>query len=111
MLHKVELSVSPYDTAWVAMVPAGDSSSQSRFPECLNWILENQNPDGSWAFHPSDPLLVKDSLSSTLACILALQKWDVGQRLVNRGNIFHLLYTSTWALNNWQVLLSFDFEL
>ncbi|OAY25859.1 terpene synthase 6, chloroplastic isoform X2 [Manihot esculenta] len=95
MLHKVELSVSPYDTAWVAMVPAGDSSSQSRFPECLNWILENQNPDGSWAFHPSDPLLVKDSLSSTLACILALQKWNVGQRLVNRGLDF--IGSNKWA--------------
>ncbi|KAJ9169194.1 hypothetical protein P3X46_020654 [Hevea brasiliensis] len=95
MLHKVELSASPYDTAWVAMVPAGDSSNQSRFPECLNWILENQNPDGSWAFHPSDPLLVKDSLSSTLACILALQKWNVGQRLVNRGLDF--IGSNKWA--------------
>ncbi|KAF2304497.1 hypothetical protein GH714_032784 [Hevea brasiliensis] len=86
MLKKdeVELSVSSYDTAWVAMVPSQNSSKQPLFPQCLNWIMENQQPDGSWAFDPAHPLLIKDSLSSTLACLLALHKWNVGDKLVHK---------------------------
>ncbi|KAL0312161.1 UNVERIFIED_CONTAM: Cis-abienol synthase, chloroplastic [Sesamum radiatum] len=85
---KVEISPSAYDTAWVAMVPAWEysGSKQPCFPQCLDWIMENQNPDGSWGLQcPGHPLLVKDSLSCTLACVLALRKWDVGQQLVQRG--------------------------
>lgn len=85
MLNKVELSVSSYDTAWVAMVPSMDSSKHPCFPKCLNWVLENQQLDGSWGLDPTHPLLIKDSLTSTLACVFALHKWNVGQRLVNKG--------------------------
>lgn len=85
MLNKVELSVSSYDTAWVAMVPSMDSSKYPCFPKCLNWVLENQQLDGSWGLDPTHPLLIKDSLTSTLACVFALHKWNVGQRLVNKG--------------------------
>ncbi|KAF2304470.1 hypothetical protein GH714_031870 [Hevea brasiliensis] len=86
MLKKdeVELPVSSYDTAWVAMVPSQNSFKQPLFPECLNWIMENQQPDGSWALDPAHPLLIKDSLSSTLACLLALQKWNVADQLVHK---------------------------
>ena len=92
MLSNVELSVSSYDTAWVVMVPAMDSSKLPLFPKCLNWIMENQQPDGSWGLDLNHPLLVKDSLSSTLACVLALQKWNVGQQLVHKGIHFTLSY-------------------
>ncbi|KDP20673.1 hypothetical protein JCGZ_21144 [Jatropha curcas] len=105
MLHKVDLSVSPYDTAWVAMVPAGDSP---RFPGSLQWILENQNPDGSWASHSTDPLLIKDSLSSTLACILALRRWDVGQTLVCKGLDFIGSYQWAATDRNQRSPIGFD---
>ncbi|XP_057985895.1 ent-kaurene synthase TSP4, chloroplastic-like isoform X2 [Hevea brasiliensis] len=97
MLKKdeVELSVSSYDTAWVAMVPSQNSSKQPLFPQCLNWIMENQQPDGSWAFDPAHPLLIKDSLSSTLACLLALHKWNVGDKLVHKGLDF--IASNIWA--------------
>ncbi|OIT19047.1 cis-abienol synthase, chloroplastic, partial [Nicotiana attenuata] len=80
--QKVELSPSSYDTAWVAMVPSRHSVNEPCFPQCLDWILENQTEDGSWGLNPSHSLLVKDSLSSTLACLLALRKWGVGENQV-----------------------------
>ncbi|KAJ9168340.1 hypothetical protein P3X46_019880 [Hevea brasiliensis] len=97
MLKKdeVELSVSSYDTAWVAMVPSQNSSKQPLFPQYLNWIMESQQPDGSWAFDPAHPLLIKDSLSSTLACLLALHKWNVGDKLVHKGLDF--ITSNIWA--------------
>nr|QWD59165.1 diterpene synthase class I [Aconitum carmichaelii] len=85
MLNNVELSVSSYDTAWVAMVPSHTSLGSPYFPECLNWLLENQLPDGSWGLPDSNPFLVKDTLLSTLASILALKRWNIGEEHVNKG--------------------------
>ncbi|KAI3456651.1 hypothetical protein Pfo_013314 [Paulownia fortunei] len=85
LIHKAELSVSTYDTAWVAMVPSPNSLQEPCFPDCLNWLLENQCHDGSWARPHHHPLLQKDVLSSTLACVLALKKWGVGEERINRG--------------------------
>ncbi|KAM7465911.1 hypothetical protein LguiB_013473 [Lonicera macranthoides] len=86
---KLELSVSSYDTAWVAMVPSNSGlpiqQRQPCFPGCLEWVMENQKADGSWGLNPSHSSLVKESISSTLACVLALQKWKVGEQLVQRG--------------------------
>ncbi|MCL7028698.1 hypothetical protein MKW94_025769 [Papaver nudicaule] len=89
MFTKVELSVSSYDTAWVAMVPSPNSPQLPCFPKCVSWILENQLCDGSWCVADHDnPLLIKDSLSSTLACILALKTWGVGEEHVNKGLLY-----------------------
>ncbi|CAN6241694.1 unnamed protein product [Urochloa humidicola] len=73
------------------MVPApprGSSSSSPRFPRCLDWILRNQHADGSWGLllrHGGAPSLAKDGLSSTLACVLALATWGVGDAHVRKG--------------------------
>lgn len=85
MLGKVELSVSSYDTAWVAMVPSPDSLQAPYFPECLHWLLDNQLCDGSWGLHHRHPSLIKDALSSTLACVLALKRWGIGEQQMNKG--------------------------
>ncbi|CAM8929336.1 unnamed protein product [Rhodiola kirilowii] len=85
MFDKVELSVSAYDTAWVAMVPSPTSPNNPCFPQCLNWLLNNQLLDGSWGINPHEPMLVKDMLSSTLACVLSLKKWGVGEEQMNKG--------------------------
>ncbi|XP_015583550.2 ent-kaurene synthase, chloroplastic isoform X1 [Ricinus communis] len=85
MFDKIELSVSPYDTAWVAMIPSLNSVQAPFFPECTKWIVDNQLSDGSWGLPHHHPLLIKDTLSSTLACVLALKKWGVGETLVNKG--------------------------
>ncbi|KAL9272006.1 Ent-kaurene synthase 5, chloroplastic-like protein [Drosera capensis] len=85
MFDKVELSVSAYDTAWVAMVPSRSSQETPCFPGTVDWILSNQLPDGSWGLPDRHPLLVKDALSSTLACVLALKRWLVGEDQMTKG--------------------------
>ncbi|CAL5021384.1 unnamed protein product [Urochloa decumbens] len=81
---------SPYDTAWVAMVPAEGGSAPwapaPRFPQYLEWIMQNQHDDGSWGIgHLHLPRLGKDAVSSTLACILALRTWDLGDEHIRKG--------------------------
>ncbi|GLT75771.1 hypothetical protein SLA2020_474700 [Shorea laevis] len=88
MFNKVELSLSSYDTAWVAMVPSPNSLQAPFFPQCVNWLLDNQLCDGSWGLPNRDPILVKDALLSTLACIVALKQWGVGEEQMNKGLFF-----------------------
>ncbi|KAL7130570.1 hypothetical protein ABFS83_13G142600 [Erythranthe nasuta] len=85
LIQKTEISISTYDTAWVAMVPSPNSPQEPCFPNCLNWLLENQCCNGSWARPHHHSLLQKDVLSSTLASVLALRKWGVGEEQINRG--------------------------
>ncbi|KAJ0642161.1 putative ent-kaurene synthase [Helianthus annuus] len=87
LFNHVDLSVSSYDTAWVAMVPSPSSPKSPCFPECLNWLVDNQLDDGSWGLvdHNRTHPLLKDSLSSTLACIVALKRWNVGEDQINKG--------------------------
>ncbi|KAG6510969.1 hypothetical protein ZIOFF_029017 [Zingiber officinale] len=83
--QKIQLSASSYDTAWVAMVPSPTSPTHPCFPQCLDWIIKHQHSDGSWGLDHFQPFLVKDYLSSTLACVIALQRWKVGQEQVRKG--------------------------
>ncbi|KAM0833899.1 hypothetical protein ACQ4PT_063960 [Festuca glaucescens] len=84
-LQQVELSPSSYDTAWVAMVPLPGSPGAPCFPQCVEWILLNQQDDGSWGVNEFGSSANKDILSSTLACVLALKKWNVGHEHIRRG--------------------------
>ncbi|KAK9074298.1 hypothetical protein SSX86_006895 [Deinandra increscens subsp. villosa] len=90
LFSNVELSVSSYDTAWVAMVPSPNSPNSPCFPECLSWLMDNQLNDGSWGLlhHNLAFPLVKDALSSTLASIIALRKWNVGEHHIEKGLCF-----------------------
>ncbi|KAL6987035.1 Gly-Xaa carboxypeptidase, partial [Sarracenia purpurea var. burkii] len=78
-----EISVSAYDTAWVAMVPNLDGSGGPQFPSSLRWIAENQLPDGSWGdssiFEPHDRII------NTLACAVALKSWNVHPHKCQKG--------------------------
>ncbi|KZV38671.1 ent-kaur-16-ene synthase, chloroplastic [Dorcoceras hygrometricum] len=85
LLRKPKISASTYDTAWVAMVPSPHSAAEPCFPDCVNWLMENQCDDGSWAHPHHHHLLRKDVLSSTLACVLALKRWGVGEQHINKG--------------------------
>ncbi|XP_020579526.1 ent-kaur-16-ene synthase, chloroplastic-like isoform X2 [Phalaenopsis equestris] len=87
-LLKVELSVSAYDTAWVAMVPSSRFPGTPYFPECVDWIIDNQLLDGSWISNHHKPYATKEALSSTLACVLALRRWNVGEEYVRKGLSF-----------------------
>ncbi|XP_022847589.1 S-linalool synthase-like [Olea europaea var. sylvestris] len=83
------VSPSAYDTAWLAMIPA-DPSKQNcpMFKNCLNWILENQKEEGFWGETNEDGLPTIDTLPATLACMVALKTWNVGQENIRRGLIF-----------------------
>ncbi|GLU05094.1 hypothetical protein SLE2022_222130 [Rubroshorea leprosula] len=85
MFDQIDLSVSFYDTAWVAMVPSPNSPQTPCFPQCLYWLLDNQLYDGSWSLPNRHPLLTKDAISSTLACVLALRRWGIGEEQMKRG--------------------------
>lgn len=41
-------NVSPYDTAWVALVLALNGDDMPQFPNSLRWIANHHLPDGSW---------------------------------------------------------------
>uniref|UniRef100_A0ACD5Z095 Uncharacterized protein n=1 Tax=Avena sativa TaxID=4498 RepID=A0ACD5Z095_AVESA len=84
-LQQVELSPSSYHTAWVAMVPLPGSPGTPCFPQCVEWILLNQHDDGSWGIDEFWSSANKDILLSTLACVLALKKWNVGHEHMRRG--------------------------
>ncbi|CAK9251796.1 unnamed protein product, partial [Sphagnum jensenii] len=77
------ISVSPYDTAWVALVPALDGSGGPQFPKSLQWIIDNQLSDGDWA--ACDFFLGFDRVCNTLACVIALKTWRSGAENVERG--------------------------
>ncbi len=88
------ISVSPYDTAWVALVPALDGSGGPQFPKSLQWIIDNQLPDGDWA--ACDFFLGFDRVCNTLACVIALKTWRSGAENVERGKCpvqYHLITT------------------
>uniref|UniRef100_A0A2P2L7N0 Uncharacterized protein MANES_16G047800 n=1 Tax=Rhizophora mucronata TaxID=61149 RepID=A0A2P2L7N0_RHIMU len=108
MFDNIELSVSSYDTAWVAMVPSPNSPKTPCFPQCVKWIAENQFSDGSWGLPHHHPLLVKDTLSSTLACILALKQWDIGEEQINKGLQFIELNSSSIMDVNQHIPIGFD---
>lgn len=90
MFNRIELSVSAYDTAWIAMVPSLDAPGTPCYPACLNWISENQLHDGSWRLPDRQTTVpIKDIISSTLACVLALKTWRVGEQQITKG--IHIL--------------------
>lgn len=91
LLHNVDISVSSYDTAWVAMVPSTHSSKVPLFPKCVDWLLDNQLQDGSWTPPHLHPFLIKDALSSSLASVLAIKRWGIGEQIIDKGNFFFFL--------------------
>ncbi|XP_037481003.1 9-beta-pimara-7,15-diene synthase, chloroplastic-like [Triticum dicoccoides] len=109
-LKKPEFSPSAYDTAWVAMVPLPDSDPQAPcFPRCVEWILQNQHSSGSWGINEFGLLANKDIMLSTLACIIALKKWNIGSCHIRRGLEFIGRNVST--VKNEQIVSPVGFNL
>nr|UNZ93492.1 ent-copalyl diphosphate synthase [Salvia splendens] len=80
-----EISVSPYDTAWVALVAAADEAGP-QFPSSLEWISRNQLGDGSWG--DGRRFSIFDRIINTLACVVALRSWDVNPEKTEKGILF-----------------------
>ncbi|XP_076923265.1 (-)-kolavenyl diphosphate synthase TPS10, chloroplastic-like [Bidens hawaiensis] len=70
-----EINVSAYDTAWVALVQDVNGGGSPQFPSSLEWIANNQLPDGSWGDRVL--FLAHDRIINTLACVIALTSWNI----------------------------------
>ncbi|HLZ08736.1 MAG TPA: prenyltransferase/squalene oxidase repeat-containing protein [Chloroflexota bacterium] len=70
-----------YDTAWLASIPA-DAAGSTRFPTALQWLVDNQHPDGSWG---SKIQYEHDRIISTLAALVPLAEY--GRRTVDRDGV------------------------
>nr|GLL24085.1 (E,E)-geranyllinalool synthase isoform X1 [Ipomoea trifida] len=99
---------SPYDTAWLAMIPDPSNPDRPLFQSCLTWVLDNQNEEGFWGdFNGEDGIPTIDDLPATLACLVALKKWNVGEDNINKGLVcFHanlnlVLTENTGRLPRW----------
>lgn len=101
------VSPSAYDTAWLAMIEeddnVGDDELKPMFQDCLDWILCNQNArEGSWGnsgrYTPVTDAGDEDGeegmyiLTSTLACVVALRKWNIGSFHLHKGALTLTLY-------------------
>ena len=80
-----EISISAYDTAWIALVKDVNGSDVPQFPSAIEWIANNQHPDGSWG--DGELFLVYDRLLNTLACVIALKSWNMHPEKCEKGNI------------------------
>nr|BAA95612.1 copalyl diphosphate [Croton sublyratus] len=78
-----EINISAYDTAWVRLVKDVNGSGEPQFPSALQWISNNQLPDGSWG----DALVFNahDRILSTLACVVTLKSWNLHPHKVAKG--------------------------
>ncbi|XP_044495339.1 (E,E)-geranyllinalool synthase-like [Mangifera indica] len=79
------VSPSAYDTAWLAMIPDSKEPFRPMFEDCLNWVLNNQRQEGWWGVCDSHGNPTIESLSATLACIIVLKQWNVGQTHIDKG--------------------------
>jgi hypothetical protein len=64
------MTTAIYDTAWVAIVAKPGVDSHWLFPECFQFLLEQQQEDGGWATYASEV----DGILNTLAALLALKR-------------------------------------
>lgn len=100
------MSCAVYDTAWVAMVakPIADSKVW-RFPECFQYILDTQQPDGSWPTYAA-PV---DGILNTAAALLALNAHQANPyQMTEQGDLKGRIQSATKALS--KLLESWDVE-
>ncbi|XP_022777367.1 (E,E)-geranyllinalool synthase-like [Durio zibethinus] len=83
------VSPSAYDTAWLAMIPnLQPCPVVPMFKDCLDWVLKNQTEEGYWGECDAHGNPTIESLPATLACVIALKKWNVGIENAQRGLAF-----------------------
>nr|UVC58041.1 CPS11 protein [Isodon rubescens] len=80
------ISVSPYDTAWIALIKNMDGRDVPQFPSSLTWIVDYQLPDGSWG--DQHFFSVYDRLVNTIACLITLKSWNVHADKIEKGISF-----------------------
>ncbi|KAK8635911.1 hypothetical protein V6N13_004624 [Hibiscus sabdariffa] len=78
-----KISCSAYDTTWVALIEDVNGSGSPQFPSTLQWIANNQLPDGSWG--DAHIFVAHDRLINTLACVVALKTWNIHPDKYQKG--------------------------
>ncbi|KAJ9690377.1 hypothetical protein PVL29_012829 [Vitis rotundifolia] len=82
------ISPSAYDTAWLAMIPDPHQPDRPVFAECLDWVLNSQREEGFWGEFDGYGVPTIDCLPATLACMVALKRWNVGAKSIDEGMAF-----------------------
>ncbi|KAK8635912.1 hypothetical protein V6N13_004625 [Hibiscus sabdariffa] len=80
------INCSAYDTAWVALIEDVNGSGSPQFPSTLQWIANNQLPDGSRG--NAHIFVAYDRLINTLACVVALKTWNIHPDKYQKGVSF-----------------------
>ncbi|TVU29579.1 hypothetical protein EJB05_21153, partial [Eragrostis curvula] len=91
-----QINVSAYDTACVALVKNVNGGDGPQFPSSIDWIVQNQLPDGSWG--DKKYFLVHDRIINTLACIVALKSWNIHHDKCRKGISF--IHENLWRLKD-----------
>jgi halimadienyl-diphosphate synthase len=105
------VSITAYDTAWVARLIHVDSELANR---ALHWLCEHQLPDGSWGV--AEPHYYHDRVISTLSAMIALTQR--GRRARDRTQIRkglqaldHITGNATKALTSSGDMATVGFEM
>ncbi|GJN21388.1 hypothetical protein PR202_gb08858 [Eleusine coracana subsp. coracana] len=89
-----QISISAYDTAWIALVKNLGGDDAPQFPRSIEWIAQNQMSDGSWG---DDAFFyAHDRMINTLACVVALTSWDIHTDKCEKGLSF--IRENMWRL-------------
>ncbi len=99
---------SAYDTAWMARLCM--DNGDPRWPNLIDWLIENQHPDGSWGGQIE---YYHDRIICTLIATIALQKNGRGSQAetsIRRGERYlwhhmHLLPRDPFELVGFELIL------
>lgn len=64
------MSASVYDTAWLSMLRNPADTKSWLFPECYDFVLQNQMPCGAWESYSTEV----DGILNTAAALLVIKK-------------------------------------
>nr|UVE15960.1 peregrinol diphosphate synthase [Leonurus japonicus] len=77
------INLSAYDSAWISLIEDFEGRNCPQFPSTLKCISETQLADGSWGDEDFD--CSYDRIINTLACVVALTRWNVHEEINKKG--------------------------
>ncbi|CAG0935611.1 Type B diterpene cyclase [Thermoflexales bacterium] len=86
-LDQPAMSVTAYDTAWLARVPDETDATRHDFPQALEWLRDQQHGDGCWG---SQLVHYHDRVICTLNALIALAEYGTAagdSDAIRRGEI------------------------
>lgn len=100
---------SPYDIAWLARL-RNLANGDAHWPDLIEWLLENQHPDGSWG---GEIVYYHDRIINTLVAAIALREnghTRQAQKAIQRAERYlwqhlHLLPRDPFELVGFELIL------